>query len=133
MDPITYSAGGRRKRHIEIEEAAKEIKLQAFGEEIHLQLEENTQLVADGLEVEIYGEDGVQKVPLTTKNCFYHGKVASQEGSKVAVSTCDGVVSYSINLSTGSRSIVCFLSYQKFPLTLNLILTLLFKTFRFIF
>ena len=78
-----------------MEEAAKEIKLQAFGEEMHMQLEENKNLIANGLEVEIHGADGeVKKVPLTMKNCFYHGKLASKEGSKVAVSTCNGVVSY---------------------------------------
>ncbi|XP_072015849.1 A disintegrin and metalloproteinase with thrombospondin motifs 10-like isoform X3 [Amphiura filiformis] len=92
VDPIAYSAGGRHKRHIEIKESTKEIKLKAFGEEFHMKLEENTQLIAEGLQVDVHKEDGtVEKIPLTTTNCFYHGQLLSHEVSTVAVSTCDGL------------------------------------------
>lgn len=95
MSPLAFSEHGRRRRDIESIDEIKEVKLDAFGESFHMRLEENQRFLAEGLEVEVYNEDGtVDMIPLADNSgCYYHGKLLSHEKSSLAMSTCKGLVS----------------------------------------
>ena len=91
---IHEESGRRRRRNLEIQDEIKEIKLQAFGEQLHMRLKENKYLLAEGLEVEQYNANGsIDRIPLETRRCFYIGQLVSHNVSRVAVSTCKGMVS----------------------------------------
>ena len=95
VSPYIYEKGEkRRRRNLEIQDEMKEVKLRAFGEQMHMRLKENKYLLAEGLEVEQYNADGsIDRLPLETERCFYIGQLVSHKGSRVAVSTCKGMVS----------------------------------------
>ncbi|XP_072015024.1 A disintegrin and metalloproteinase with thrombospondin motifs 1-like [Amphiura filiformis] len=93
VSPISFSGHSRRKRDLEWEDDIKDIKLQAFGEEYHMRLVENKKLLAKGLEIDIHNENGtIDKIPLKSRRCFYHGKLLSHNISTIAVSTCKGLM-----------------------------------------
>lgn len=70
-----------------------------FGRELHLRLRLNSRLVAPGATIEWHQESG-QKLsePLGGYNCFYTGEVINVEDTSVAISNCDGLVSFCLIL-----------------------------------
>ncbi|XP_072041415.1 A disintegrin and metalloproteinase with thrombospondin motifs 6-like [Amphiura filiformis] len=93
VSPYIEEENGRKRRDIEIENDLKEIKLQAFGEHFHMRLKENRYLLADGLEVEqLHANGTIDKIPFGRKRCFYIGQLISHNVSRVAVSTCNGMM-----------------------------------------
>ena len=96
MSPYTVETNGRRKRNLEeaVDDETTEIKLEAFGEQFHMRLKENRYLLAEGLEVGLRHANGSKTTsPLnSTQRCFYIGQLVSHSASKVAVSTCNGLV-----------------------------------------
>lgn len=66
--------------------------MDAFGNKLHLKLRRNTQLVKPGLELETRHDNGnVTRTPVS-RDSYFHGTVASDQGSLVAVSNADGLV-----------------------------------------
>ena len=67
--------------------------MNAFGNKMHLKLKRNTQLVRPGLELETRHEnEGTTRTPANL-NSYFHGKVASDSSSLVAVGNAKGLVS----------------------------------------
>lgn len=65
------------------------------GEGHHLELLPNTGMTGSSMVVETYGPE--EKSPVLKKSkdtqCYFRGQVKGQKDSKVAVSTCHGLVS----------------------------------------
>uniref|UniRef100_A0A8C9V6R0 ADAM metallopeptidase domain 19 n=1 Tax=Scleropages formosus TaxID=113540 RepID=A0A8C9V6R0_SCLFO len=70
-----------------------EVKITAEGKELVLQLQKNEHLFAPGYKETWYSPGGVEHTssPPDTENCFYHGVVAGEEMSSVAVNNCSGL------------------------------------------
>ncbi|XP_022101361.1 A disintegrin and metalloproteinase with thrombospondin motifs 4-like isoform X2 [Acanthaster planci] len=68
-----------------------ELEVEAFGETLILNVDHDDSNYAPGLEVEIYTDEGIQRVPLRT-DCVYTGKVAGEQNSIASVTTCDGLM-----------------------------------------
>ncbi|XP_068692661.1 A disintegrin and metalloproteinase with thrombospondin motifs 16-like [Montipora foliosa] len=65
--------------------------MNAFGNKMHLKLKRNTQLVRPGLELETRHEnEGITRTPANL-NSYFHGKVASDSSSFVAVGNAKGL------------------------------------------
>lgn len=65
--------------------------MNAFGNKMHLKLKRNTQLVRPGLELETRHEnEGTTRTPANL-NSYFHGKVASDSSSLVAVGNAKGL------------------------------------------
>ncbi|XP_072015846.1 A disintegrin and metalloproteinase with thrombospondin motifs 6-like [Amphiura filiformis] len=93
VSPYIEDENGRKRRDIETEDEMKEIKLKAFGDNFHMRLKENRYLLADGLEIEqLHANGTIDKIPLGRKRCFYIGQLVSHNISRVAVSTCKGMM-----------------------------------------
>ena len=97
MSPYTVETNGRRKKNLDetVDDETTEIKLEAFGEQFHMRLKENRYLLAEGLQVGLRHANGSITTSLlnSTQRCFYIGQLVSHSASKVAVSTCNGLVS----------------------------------------
>ena len=66
--------------------------LNAFDKKLHLKLKRNTRLVRPGLELETRHEnEDVTRTPVNV-NSYFHGKIASDPDSFVAVGNADGLV-----------------------------------------
>ena len=83
------------ERHTrEVHEGGKwHYKMEAFGKKMHLKLRRNTQLVKPGLELETRNDNGDITLTPVKSDSYFHGKVASDPGSFVAVSNDKGLVS----------------------------------------
>ena len=92
VNPTAYSAGGRHKRDLHFEERKKTVKFTAFGEDYDVSLEENTELLRSDLQAERHNADGTIDLVPVNRRCYYIGNLESHEISKVAVSTCNGMV-----------------------------------------
>ncbi|XP_038044560.1 A disintegrin and metalloproteinase with thrombospondin motifs 4-like [Patiria miniata] len=68
-----------------------ELEVEAFGETLNLIVDHDDSNYAPGLKVEIYTDEGIQKVPLRT-DCVYTGKVAGEKDSLASVTVCDGLM-----------------------------------------
>ncbi len=66
-----------------------------FGQEFHLRLRLNSRLVAPGAKVEWLEDDNqTHSEPLLPSDCLYVGYVTNVQDTSVAISNCDGLVSY---------------------------------------
>ncbi|XP_065185310.1 A disintegrin and metalloproteinase with thrombospondin motifs 18-like [Sycon ciliatum] len=63
----------------------------AFGDEFHLHLRNNYQLVSDDFSATILNDDGHNETLFEFPLCYYHGQVVSHGDSPVAVSNCHGL------------------------------------------
>nr|XP_029507228.1 A disintegrin and metalloproteinase with thrombospondin motifs 3-like [Oncorhynchus nerka] len=69
-----------------------------FGREFHLRLRHNARLVAPGAKMEWHDDDdgngtATRSEPLQG-DCLYVGDVTDTPGTTVAISNCDGLVSF---------------------------------------
>ncbi|XP_042567434.1 A disintegrin and metalloproteinase with thrombospondin motifs 2-like [Cyprinus carpio] len=66
-----------------------------FGQEFHLRLRLNSRLVAPGAKVEWLEDDNqTHSEPLLPSDCLYVGYVTNVQDTSVALSNCNGLVSY---------------------------------------
>lgn len=66
-----------------------------FGQELHLHLKLNSRLVAPGAKVEWLEDDNqTHSEPLLPSDCLYVGHVTNMQDTSVAISNCDGLVSF---------------------------------------
>lgn len=78
--------------------------LNAFDKKMHLKLKRNTRLVRPGLELETRHEnEDITRTPVTL-NSYFHGKIASDPDSFVAVGNANGLVRSLISQFTYSYS-----------------------------
>ncbi|XP_078455641.1 disintegrin and metalloproteinase domain-containing protein 9-like [Lampetra planeri] len=112
---VPYTLEGRQRRDIthrglKFEHPERvEIVLEVTGQAVLLLLERNKHLIPPHFKVSHNGSASMQDLNYRT-HCFYHGTVAGQNESTVALSTCDGLrgrflwhgVSYAIEPLEGS-------------------------------
>lgn len=65
-----------------------------FGKEFHLRLKLNSKLIAPGATMEWEEDSNVRVIELHHKNCFYIGDITDLANASVAISNCDGLVSF---------------------------------------
>ena len=66
-------------------------KVSAFGEDYHLQVKHNSDLLTPGFFVQVAGPNGESKLDFDiAEHCHFTGKLKSHSPSHVAVSDCDG-------------------------------------------
>ncbi|CAD7087043.1 unnamed protein product [Hermetia illucens] len=69
--------------------------IEVGNETLHLELEPHNYFMAPGLIVERHKREiRTRKRPSRHVNCHYHGKVRGQEGSRVALSACNGIAAH---------------------------------------
>lgn len=90
-------ANGNARRKRDVGSSVQEpvyFKVSAFGQDFHLNVTLNHQLFSSNFEVEIRGHSS--EFHNDIENCHYIGQLISPEGkrNKVALSNCDGLVSY---------------------------------------
>lgn len=101
------SNGNSRKRR-DIESAYKEpvyFHLSAFGQNVHLNVTLNDELLSPNFVVEIRGNQS-SRFHFDIEHCHYTGQVVSAKGlgTRVALSNCDGLVSNGISFKREGKS-----------------------------
>lgn len=66
-----------------------------FGREFHFRLRPNSRLVAPGATVEWQEDSDETRIEPLYGNCLYVGDITDLPNASVAISNCDGLVSYS--------------------------------------
>ena len=66
--------------------------MDAFGEQLHLELKRNTKFMAPGLQLEKREKNGKITKTQVSRDSYFRGNVISDPGSFVALSVNDGLV-----------------------------------------
>ncbi|XP_029365663.1 disintegrin and metalloproteinase domain-containing protein 28 [Echeneis naucrates] len=85
-----------RKRHtVDLRPQVLNYAMTVGGKQIEMQLEKNDFFTKDYTET-YYQEDGTEVTtsPNDIDHCYYHGRIISDSGSSVSISTCDGLRGY---------------------------------------
>lgn len=93
---LTHHLKGAFRRSIEADKGPSSqihYKVKAFGEDLHLTLTKNQDLMAPNFISNVLGRNGKVLRSRKLRNCHYHGRTKSHESSKVAISNCKGLVS----------------------------------------
>ncbi|XP_043931961.1 disintegrin and metalloproteinase domain-containing protein 23 isoform X1 [Protopterus annectens] len=84
----------RMKNHQKLDKvvhlAQVSFQIEAFGSKFILDLSLNNDLLSSDY-VEIHFENGKQVLSQGGEHCYYHGEIRRNNGSKAALSTCDGL------------------------------------------
>ncbi|XP_033114494.1 A disintegrin and metalloproteinase with thrombospondin motifs 1-like [Anneissia japonica] len=93
INPVSALSGRRRRSIGESEYPDKhEFKLIAFGEDYHITLWKNKDIIPPGSVAEHVHKNGtVVKRPILANDCYYFGELASHNTSRAAISTCRGL------------------------------------------
>ena len=124
------SSGNRRRRHVDAtseSDGSVHYRLEVAGEERHLHLKPNENLLAPAFVVERHGRASGRHrrsvahrrlVTAGDKQCHYIGHVKGHPMSTVAVSTCQGLVRFILlkifilNHFTSFNQLCCFVAIQ---------------------
>jgi len=68
-----------------------QLEVSAFGRSMTLNLELNTQLFGNGYIETVSGSDNIMSGSSSREHCYYIGRVAGDDESMVAASTCNGL------------------------------------------
>ncbi|XP_041642693.1 disintegrin and metalloproteinase domain-containing protein 28 [Cheilinus undulatus] len=86
-----------RKRHIEgLRPESVKYAITLGGRDMEMQLERNTELLAQDYTETHYDKDGtrVTTTPSDIDHCYYHGRILHENESSASISTCDGLRGY---------------------------------------
>ena len=91
-DFVSHMIHDRDRYRRELRDSEWNYVLNAFDKKMHLKRKRNARLVRPGLELETRHEKGdVTRTPVNV-NSYFHGKIASDPDSFVAVGNADGLV-----------------------------------------
>ena len=76
-----------------ITEAKTTLRLNAFDQDVHLEMVQDSEFLAEGARVRYVNETGEIYSEEIPRDCFYRGIVRNEKDSLVTISACAGIVS----------------------------------------
>ena len=88
-----------------ITEAKTTLRLNAFDQDVHLEMVQDSEFLAEGARVRYVNETGEIYSEEIPRDCFYRGIVRNEKDSLVTISACAGIVSWMNSESANAQPI----------------------------